>query len=60
MRLAKLEISLLVAYFITTFDFELSDKHGNQSSGKPQLPHRNEHTAVKSRVPVYLRYKPRG
>ncbi len=59
MRLAKLEITLLVAYFITAFNFELSDKHGNLGPSKPQLPHRNEHTAVKSKVPVYLRYKPR-
>lgn len=60
MRLAKLEITLMVAYFITTFDFELSDKDGNPSPGKPQLPNRNEHTVVKSKVPVYLRYKPRA
>lgn len=59
MRLAKLEITLIVAYFMARFDFELSDKQGNPSKEMPQLPGRNEHTAKKSKVPVYLRYKPR-
>ncbi|KAG7286276.1 hypothetical protein NEMBOFW57_008584 [Staphylotrichum longicolle] len=54
-----LEITLIVAYFMARFDFELSDKQGNPSKEMPQLPGRNEHTAKKSKVPVYLRYKPR-
>jgi sterol 14-demethylase len=59
MRLAKLEITLIVAYFVSQFDFELSDKHGNPTSEPPRLPDRNEHTAQKAKVPVYLRYRPR-
>jgi sterol 14-demethylase len=59
MRLAKLEITLIVAYFAAMFDFELCDREGNATAEMPKLPHRNEHSAQKSKVPVYLRYKPR-
>jgi len=60
MRLAKLEITLIAAYLMARFDFELSDKQGNPRSEMPHLPGRNEHTVKKSKVPVYLRYKPRA
>ena len=62
MKLAKLEITLIIAYFFARFDFELSDRHGKANNEMPELPDRNEHTAKsrKSKVAMYVRYKPRA
>jgi sterol 14-demethylase len=57
MRVAKLEITLIMAYFMAQFEWELADKHGNPSREMPPMPDRNEHSAQKPKVPVYLRYR---
>jgi sterol 14-demethylase len=59
MRFAKLEMALINAYFIGTFDFELSDKMGNSTTTPVPAVDRNAHTVRKSKEPIFLRYKPR-
>ena len=57
MKFAKLEMAIIGAYFVASFDFELSDEKGNHKSEMPPLPSRNQHVAKKPDVPIYLRYK---
>ncbi|KAI1432137.1 cytochrome P450 6A1 [Xylaria sp. CBS 124048] len=61
MKFAKLEMAFITAYFIATFDFELSDKDGNLSKPKstPSMDMRHLHAAKKPKENVYLRYKSR-
>ncbi|OTA91522.1 hypothetical protein M434DRAFT_13123 [Hypoxylon sp. CO27-5] len=60
MRFAKLELTIIMAYFFTLFDFELAaDIHGTPTTTPPPRPDRNGHFATKPRQPVYLRYRPR-
>ncbi|KAJ2896395.1 cytochrome p450 6a1 [Zalerion maritima] len=59
MRFAKLEMNMMAAIFITMFDFELADKHGNLKTEPPPPKDRNKFSAHKPGVPVYLRYKQR-
>ncbi|KAI2642112.1 cytochrome P450 6A1 [Xylaria nigripes] len=61
MRFAKLEMTLITAYWVCLFDFELSDKDGNRVQPKtmPQVDY-NSHSAKKPRENVYLRYKVRA
>lgn len=56
MRFAKLENTLIVAFFLAYFDFELTDKHGDAMKETSSV-NRNEHTASKPRDPMYLQYK---
>jgi hypothetical protein len=58
-RLAKLEITILTAYFLTAFEYELSHKDGSTHPVPTPVIDRNKHTACKSDLPVYIRYKPR-
>jgi hypothetical protein len=60
MRLATLEIIILMAHFIASFEFGLSDKRGVISSEKPPFPDRNILLTAKPKSPVYLRYKARA
>jgi sterol 14-demethylase len=58
MKFAKLEMALIAAYFISMFDFELSDKDGNHVvPNGPLLLDQNLHTAAKPKKNIYLRYK---
>ncbi|RYO88763.1 hypothetical protein DL766_005187 [Monosporascus sp. MC13-8B] len=60
MKFAKLEMAVITAYFVATFDFELSDKDGNLSTKAPRPVGRNQKQAEKPKEPIYLRYKPRA
>ncbi|KAI1478870.1 cytochrome P450 [Daldinia eschscholtzii] len=61
MRFAKLEITIIMAYFIALFEFELaSDVHGTPTTTRPPLPNRNDHFSTKPKQPGYLRYRPRS
>jgi hypothetical protein len=59
MKFAKLEMSLINAYFVAMFDYELSDKDGNQVFEPPPPVNRNQNQAQKPARPTFLRYKPR-
>ncbi|KAI0003478.1 cytochrome P450 [Xylariaceae sp. FL0662B] len=59
MRLAKLEVNLIVVHLLANFEFELSDKKGRRNVGLMPFPDRNMLRPEKSRVPIYIRYKPR-
>jgi hypothetical protein len=58
MKFAKLEMALITAYWVGLFDFEFSDKDGNQIVPKaPLMMNRNLHSAKKPEENMYLRYK---
>lgn len=57
MRFAKLEMALILAYFLAMFDFELSDSEGNPSTEHPPPIDRNQIQAQKPSRTQYLRYK---
>lgn len=61
MRHAKLEINLILVYMLANFEFELSDKQGRRKVGATLIPSvdRNKPRPQKSRLPIYIRYKPR-
>lgn len=60
MRFAKLENSLLLAYMVAMYDFELAaDKQGNPTTASVPKPNRQFNTAQKPVETVWLRYKPR-
>ncbi|CAI6031700.1 unnamed protein product [Clonostachys chloroleuca] len=59
MRLAKLEVTMVNAYLVSQFDFELSDEHGNSRSEPPAPINRNLHQFNRPTEPVYLRYRSR-
>ncbi|KAK8080337.1 hypothetical protein PG997_008155 [Apiospora hydei] len=54
-KIARLEITMFMAYFISHFDFEVSNEHGYPTHEAPPLPDRNRHKAEKPKVPIYLR-----
>ena len=57
MRFAKLENTLIVAFFVAYFDeIKLSDAKGNETTRIPAT-NRNSNTAVKPTERVYLKYK---
>ncbi|KAK3073790.1 hypothetical protein LTR53_004314 [Teratosphaeriaceae sp. CCFEE 6253] len=57
MRFAKLEMAVILAFFVAYFDdFVVSDAQGNETSRIPP-PNRNFHTAHKPDEKVYLGYK---
>lgn len=59
MRFAKLEMNIILAYFMAMFDFELSDSQGNATTKWPLPIDRNQMQAQKPADPHWLRYKPR-
>ncbi|KAK3402796.1 cytochrome P450 [Sordaria brevicollis] len=56
MRLAKLEIAILVANLVSMFDFSLCDKKGRHMSEAPET-NRSNHTSSGPDTPVRLKYK---
>ncbi|CCC12428.1 hypothetical protein SMACR_06508 [Sordaria macrospora] len=56
MRLAKLEITILVANFVGMFDFLLCDAKGRHMSEAPET-NRSNHTSSGPDTPVRLKYK---
>ena len=60
MKLAKLEMVMMISHLVARFEFELSDRNGNPARDRtPPWLDRNEHTVRKAKVSVYLRYKRR-
>lgn len=60
-RFAKLEITIVLAYFLAEFDFELAaDVQGAPSMESPSLPDFNAYETRKPDEPIYLRYRPRS
>ncbi|VUC23834.1 unnamed protein product [Clonostachys rosea] len=57
MKVAKLELTMMVVLFISSFQFELSDRHGAPTSKNPPLPDRNNHKAKRDDKPCYLRIR---
>lgn len=55
MRFAKLEMSIIAALFVATFDFQLQDDKGNKLDRAP-LTSRNKHSAHKPEQPLRLKY----
>ena len=57
MRFAKLEMNLIVAFFLAYFDdIQLCDDNGNPTSKLPAVD-RNRHTAHKPNERVFLKYR---
>jgi cytochrome P450 len=57
MRFAKLEQNIITAFFVTMFDFELSDINGERLEKLPDhFENYNNWSASKPGVPVRLRY----
>lgn len=59
MQFAKMENSLILAFFLTMFDFELVDKEGNQVNELPPMDLNNKATS-KPKTKVYLKYTRRA
>lgn len=59
MRLAKLEITMVMAHLLANLQIEPSDKKGYKLSGVFPSVDRNGYRMEKSRVPMYVRYKAR-
>lgn len=59
MRLAKLEITMLVASLVAHVEFQPSDAQGSKVTLELPLVHRNGHRMEKPKTPVYLRYQER-
>jgi hypothetical protein len=57
-QFAKLEQFLIVAIFITRYDFDTCDDKGVHYDEVPP-PDLNAHAATKPKLPIRLRYKPR-
>ena len=55
MRFAKLEQNMIAAYFIASFDFQLTDRSGKPVS-EVTVVDRNAHSAVKPKQRPYLKY----
>lgn len=59
MRFAKLEQNIIVAFFITQFEYELCDRQGN-AVRTPTPIYLNAFSACKPEPSVYVRYRQRG
>ena len=60
MRFAKLEMNIIVAFFLAYFkDIELCDEQGKPTSQLPAVD-RNRHTAHKPDETVFLKYNVRA
>ncbi|KAK0123737.1 hypothetical protein ONS95_008744 [Cadophora gregata] len=55
MRFPKLEMNIIVAFFVATCDFTLADKHGSPVPQPPPL-NRNNTAAMKPDIPLHLKY----
>lgn len=60
MRLAKLEINVLVVYLLASFELEMSDKRGRSRVGVPVHMDRNALRPEKPASPTYIRYRVRA
>jgi hypothetical protein len=60
MRLAKLQVNLILVHLLASFERQLSDKHGNCKIGGMPAVDRNNLRPEKSHKPIYIRYKPRA
>jgi hypothetical protein len=49
---------MITAFFLATFDYELTDKNGTRVYDPPPVDY-NSHTAAKPQQRVYLKYKQR-
>lgn len=59
MRFAKIEMSIIVAFFVAYFDdIQLCDEDGNPTDQLPKID-RNRHTAHKPHGKIYLKYRVR-
>ncbi|KAG4435810.1 hypothetical protein IFR05_008702 [Cadophora sp. M221] len=58
MRFAKLEMNMIVAFFVATYDYTLVDKQGLAIPQPPPL-NRNNMAASKPDTPLYLKYERR-
>jgi hypothetical protein len=60
MRFAKLEMNVIIAYFLATFDeYHLCDRAGEAVRGLPPVDVEG-HTAIKPVRPVFLKLHPRA
>ena len=57
-QFAKLEQNIVAAFFLTMFDFQLSDSKGNPLDSPPKLD-KNAYSSWKPETPVFLKYNPR-
>lgn len=60
MRLARLEINLIIVHMLADFNWELSDKHGQSTPNTNPAIDRNSLRPERSQRPVYIRYRPRN
>ncbi|KAI0024605.1 cytochrome P450 [Xylariomycetidae sp. FL0641] len=56
MRIAKLEINIILVHLLANFLLELSDRNGRLVRDRPSID-RNMLRPEKSRMPVYIRYR---
>lgn len=59
MRFAKLEQNIIVAFFVTQFEYELCDRQGN-AVRTPTPIDLNGFSACKPEPSAYVRYRQRG
>ncbi|KAI0484356.1 cytochrome P450 6A1 [Xylariaceae sp. FL0804] len=59
MRFAKLEMSIITAYFLAMVEFEISDSEGRRTAQVAPMKSLNSHSAKKPSPTAYLRYRPR-
>ncbi|KAI0544537.1 cytochrome P450 [Xylaria curta] len=57
MRLAKLEIDVIIVHLLANFEVELSDKQGYPKVGTMSPVDRNILRPEKPHIPIYVRYK---
>ena len=57
-QFAKLEQNIIIAFFLATFDYELTDRAGSPLAETPSVGF-NGHAATKPSPPVYLKYTQR-
>ncbi|SPN98786.1 uncharacterized protein DNG_01827 [Cephalotrichum gorgonifer] len=59
MRFAKLEMAMMVAHFVASFDFSLVDDSGKPARISPASIDRTKHQAPGPSHPLFIRYEPR-
>jgi hypothetical protein len=57
-QFAKLEMNLIVAYFLATFDYELTDGEGRSTTETPEV-NMNCYVPAKPEIKVCLKYRRR-
>ena len=58
MQFAKLEMYMMLATFLATYDFKLCDKNGAELTEVPEVD-LNKHSAHKPKQKVYIKYERR-